>query len=193
MVNLNSILELEIFANNVTTLRNTSLDKRSTDGMCYMVDSLKPVIDFDALKDEYTKTLCLPEIPKSSDALFFDASGNIILIEFKNGYIDPRRKFEIRKKIYDSVLILCDVANLSLKDLRSNAEYILVYSSEHNQGNPETNTKTMKSYNVFMKNLNKLAGTENILFGISGFEKYCFKKVHTMTVQEFEDYLQLQG
>ena len=41
--------------------------------------------------------------------------------------------FAVRKKIYDSIIILTDIMNIGVSQLKNNMEYILVYNEEINK------------------------------------------------------------
>ena len=99
-----SLSSFQIFNNHISNLKQTSIDDSDNSrSPQFMTDSLVTAINYDAVKDEYVRTLQLSEIPKSNDALFDDGRGHLVFVEFKNGKIGRRKQFEIRKKIYDSV------------------------------------------------------------------------------------------
>lgn len=181
----------------MSTLKETSKDKRDDGVEAYMTESAKPVVNFDRVKDEYVKSLRLSEIPKSNDALFADGKGRLIFVEFKNGYMDRAKQFAVRKKIYDSVLILSDIVSAGISDLRTDTEYILVYNEAVNVKNPDIikerkrHIQPSASFDTFAKGMGSLAGEEYVCFGVKIFENYCFKKVHTYTEKEFERYLSI--
>lgn len=195
MIDLSKYSELKHFA----TLRDTSIDKHDSSSVAYMTNSLMEVIDFDAVKDAYVKLLKLFEIPKSNDALFEDGKGNIVFVEFKNGYLNENKKFEVRKKIYDSTLIITDILSIRIRDMRQSFKYILVYNKKTNENNPDiinekkTYVPPSTSYNDFAKTTAMLAQEEIVFFRIKMFENYCFKKVHTYNEEEFNNYLKSIG
>ena len=119
-----------ILSSHMATLKDTSLDKRDDRTIVYMTESTKLVVNFDKVKEEYVKPLKLCEVPKSNDALMTDEKSKLIFIEFKNGYMDRAKQFAVRKKIYDSVLILSDIVSLGISDMRTFVDYILVYNEE---------------------------------------------------------------
>ena len=87
MINVN---ENPLFANNRSTLKETSKDDSNTE---YMTESEMEVISFDKVKEAYVKEL-FGEGVASLDALavFED---RIELIEFKNGCLEKRGKKRI--------------------------------------------------------------------------------------------------
>lgn len=179
-----------------STLRETSIDKHDAENLEYMTGCQKKVIDFDKVKDMYISKIGVSEIPKSNDALFLEKSGQIVFVEFKNGFIKRSKQFDIRKKIYDSLLIFSDITSLGIGYLRKNAKYILVYNEERNKDNPdipnelkENMAQRSESYDRIVKYVRKLGKEEYVLFGLNMFKDYCFKSVHTYSRKEFEMYL----
>ena len=191
MINLD---EYEIFRSHKSTLKNTSYDAHGSPK--YMTDSELDVVDFDAVKEEYAKSLRLSEIPKSNDAVFDSGLGAPVFLEFKNGFIDQKTAFDLQKKIYDSVLIFSDITSCTVSELRKIAEYILVYNEDDNIDNKDselkikTQVQSSPAYVGFLKTIARYANDEYIGFGLRRFSKYCFKAVHTFTRNEFAIYLE---
>lgn len=185
-----------LLANCITTLKDTSIDK-SNNEVVYMTESPRQAVNFDEVKEKYIKNLKLSETPKSNDALFDNGKGFLVFVEFKNGYIDKQRQFALRKKIYDSVVIFSDITSESISDMRKNVGYILVYNEGTNADNKDSefikkkreHVQYSSSFNNIAQNLSKLARKEYICFGLELFKNYCFKEVHTYTIEEFEEYL----
>ncbi len=190
-----NISDYPILKNNICTLKDTSVDKRDSRVVMYMTDSSRSAVNFDKVKEEYIRPLKLNEVPKSNDALMEDGKGKLIFIEFKNGYMDRAKQFAVRKKIYDSVLIFTDIVSVGISSMRKCMEYILVYNENVNEKNPDIieekkrHVQSSASFDSFAKGVSGLAGEEYVCFGVKLFEKYCFKKVHTYTEKEFEQYL----
>lgn len=184
-----------ILNSHMSALKDTSIDKRDNHTEKFMTESERPAVNFDQVKEEYVECLGLSEIPKSNDALLEDGKGGLVFVEFKNGYMDKKKQFDVRKKIYDSVLIFSDIVSAGISDMRKYVEYILVYNEKVNAGNPEIVEEKKKhvqpsaSFDCFAKEVSGLAGEEYVSFGVKIFENYCFKKVHTYTEKEFEKYL----
>lgn len=187
--------EYPILKNNLSTLKETSIDRHDGNTIRYMTNSDRAAVNFDNVKKDYIKTLSLSETPKSNDALFLSKDNKLIFVEFKNGFMDGEKKFSIRKKIYDSIIILTDILNTGISSLRDKMEYVLVYNEAVNANEKEVLEKNRylvqhsKSYDSFAKSVSKLAKKEYICFGVSIFENYCFGKVHTYTEAEFEEFL----
>lgn len=184
-----------ILKNNVSTFKETSIDKHDMNNIKYMTCSERTVVNFDDVKEEYIKDLSLSEIPKSNDALFLSKDNKLIFVEFKNGFMDNAKKFSVRKKIYDSVIILTDIFNTGISKLKGEMEYILVYNESINSNEKEILEKKRfmvqhsEAFDFFAKSVSKMANTEYVCFGIKIFENYCFSKVHTYTEAEFEEFL----
>lgn len=74
----------EIFRNNFSTFKETSLDK-DENSKEYMTDSQIKVVDFDGVKEDYIRHMKLPSTPCSNDALYISEAGRYNFVEFKNG------------------------------------------------------------------------------------------------------------
>lgn len=192
MINFN---DYDILKQNISTLKATSIDDHDKTNIKYMTDSEKEAINFDNVKMEYVKELSLPEEPKSNDALFINKNNQLVFVEFKNGFMDNAKKYAIRKKIYDSIIILTDIVNMGISQLRENMEYILVYNEEVNENEQDVLEKQKSfvqpsaAFDSFAKSISSMANMEYVCFGVRIFENYCFHKVHTYTESEFERYL----
>ena len=183
----------KIFTENMCTFRETSIDKRDNKTRDYMTDSNILVVNFDDVKNAYVSDLQLIQTPKSVDALY-QRGTTIYFVEFKNGYIDKKDQFDVRKKIYDSLLIYSDITKETIGDGRFNSEFILVYNTKANLENQNNNESKIVRESEALDSIGKefasLGGKEYIKYGLDIFEKYCFKKVHTYTIEEFEDFLE---
>lgn len=60
---------------------------------------------------------------------------------------------------------------------RANSEFILVCNKNETQ-----------YYDQIASTLSKYGGKEYVKYGLSAYEKYCFRKVHTFSKKEFEDF-----
>lgn len=184
-----------ILDNHRSSLKETSKDAPDLEHTFYMTEDMTEVINFDDVKKEYISVLSLSDVPASADALLEKEDGYPIFIEFKNGRVNKQKQYEIQKKVYDSVLIFSDVVQCTIKKLRESAEFILVYNEEANSNNTEIKehkpayVQPSGAFDRFAKNIGKLAGDEYVCFKLKQFEKYCFKKVHTYTEKEFENYI----
>ena len=194
MIDLNTF---QIFADHLSNLKETSIDKRDGTPQ-YMTLSTRDAVNFDDVKEEYVKQLGVSEIPKSNDALFDDGKGFLVFVEFKNGFMDRPKQFEVRKKVYDSALIFTDITSTGISYMRDHMKYILVYNETANQDNDldeelkkkrKTAVQPSPAFDAFAKNVGKYANEEYVCFGLKIFQNYCFKEVHTYTEAEFNAYL----
>lgn len=186
------------------TLKNTSYDDNNKE---YMVDSQLSVCSFDKVKEWYIQNK-IPNVnpnPKSNDALYF-RDQDCYFIEFKNGKIDRKVTFNLKKKIYDSLFLLFDLKYVdkngvcidSISYTRKHMTYILVYneaksSSKYPQKQIDDtkdtlveNTHISTNRTNLYKQLRALAKEELISFDLEQFKNYFFKNVHTYTVEEFQ-------
>lgn len=152
----------------------------------YMTTSDIQVVDFDDIKDEFCKASLIKSL-KSVDSLYFNEDDDILyLIEFKNGRLgrDDTRSYRnqntdismLKEKIYDSFLLLKKEMNFNIE--HSQLVYILVYNEEKN--------KVRASNHKVALHVGNLAKKEVVRFGMSKFENYLFKEVHTLTEVAFE-------
>lgn len=181
--------DFEIFKENISNLKETSKDNH--DGtVLYMTNSTLEAINFDGVKDKYIEKMNLRENPRSNDALFFDPSGKLVFIEFKNGYMNRKKRFDVRGKIYDSLLIFTDITGTDIGYTRDNMDYILVYNQEKNPDDsieePERYIQESSSRDVISESVMALAGERQIKYGLERFKKYCIKDVYTYTTDEFQ-------
>lgn len=144
-----TLSDYEMFKECYSTLQETSLDRTADGAEFFMTDCTMQVVNFDQVKEKYIAPLKLSETPASNDALFEDGKGNIIFVEFKNGYIDKKTQFRLRKKIYDSMLIFTDIVSAGIHDMREVAEYILVYNEIVNADNNQIQ-KRRNMYNLLI-------------------------------------------
>ena len=178
-----------------SSLKETSKDTPDPEHTFYMTEDTTEVINFDEVKKEYISGLGLSDVPASADALLVGKDGCLVFLEFKNGRINKQKQYEIQKKVYDSVIIFLDIVQCTIQEIRECAEFVLVYSEEANSNNEEirkhksTEVQPSGAFDSFAKRLGELAGDEYVCFKLKQFENYCFKKVHTYTVREFENYL----
>lgn len=175
---MTELKKIGIFANNLSTLKETSKDNSNKNKNEFMTESELEVVNFDRVKTKYANTLGLSEeAARSVDALT-SIGGVKTLIEFKNGCMDTE-KSKVRDKVRDSLLLLCDIVGCSICDTRENYNFILVYNED----------KNYKARISIAQNVSNKAGERLILHGLERFEKLYFKKVITCTEKEFEELL----
>lgn len=177
---MTQMIDNEMFSSCRSTLKETSFDSAKNE---YMIESNDEVVDFDLVKRKYTNGLGLSEdCAKSVDALF-EKNGRIVFAEFKNCDIKKKRG-AIRDKIYNSILIYCDITGQTVKKLRDNSDFVLVYNGKDNSyGHPGEEHFGYISDKVF-----KYANKREILFGFDKLKGLYFNDVYTMNEREFKDY-----
>lgn len=90
------------------------------------------------------------------------------------------------------MLIFCDIINKDISFTRNNIVFILVYNGEKNplpnqikkQVSDESSSRVEIGRHIAQK-----AKKEFILFDLERFQTLYFKKVHTYTTEQFEEYL----
>jgi len=180
-----------IFATNILSLQKISCYTNDNQPPKPMICSKINAVSFDKVKDEHIKGLHLSDIPKSNDALCKDKGGSVVFVEFKNGSIDKKVQHDIRRKIYDSVLIFTDITESRITEMRKNVDYILVINEDKNsQTIKEKNTHVQESdsYTSLATAVSKEANEKLIRYGLKMFKNYCFKEVSVLSKSEFEEY-----
>lgn len=193
----------EPFSGHVTDLRFTSVDKSRVDGgEAYLTNLRIPAVDFDSVKDEYHRVSLggLPsEQPKSVDAILFSDNGSPVFVEFKNDRIDIKTQYGLRGKLYDSVIIYCDVMRVSPSDLRDEGSFELVYN-ETRYSTPDISESTNEmhegggllpsfSREAIARAVCRKAGKQFVRFGLERFKGYCFKDISSVPIKHFMDCL----
>lgn len=163
------------------SMKELSADTSDLNNIKYMTDSDILAVDFDNTKIQYTSRLGISEKCASSvDGIYFTDSYQIF-IEFKNGKM-RHEQAAVRDKIRDSLFIFCDITDTSLSYTRNYVDFILVYNEEKNQPNSGSNQ--------YIKNhVANNANEELIRFRFKSMEKIYFRKVHTYTEREFNEYI----
>ena len=87
------------------------------------------------------------------------------------------------KKNYDSVCILSDILNISIRDLRKKTKYILVYSSEKNPIIDFGQALLKKSS---LPN-NDLENKKKNCFGQKKFLNYLYSNIEALNDKEFKE------
>lgn len=177
-----------ILNDSICSLKETSKDDH--DGtVCYVTDLMLPVVNFDTVKKKYVQGLKLSEFPASNDAFYVSNDGEMYFIEFKAGKVEEKIH-QIRRKIFDSLLILTDIISAGVSSTRQNLSFILVYIEAKN---PITETEREKMQNSPSRTkideyfVEKKARGNFIRFGLKRFEKLYFKNVFTVTKEKFEN------
>jgi hypothetical protein len=179
--------KIQIFKENLSTLKNTSLDDNGKETQ-YMVQSELEVVDFDKVKAAYISDMKLADNPCSSDALY-ESDSEYYLIEFKNGKIDRRTIYDVQRKIYDSLLIFNDIMDTNISFCRNHLNFILVYNEWKNPDqtrqedeNDDVEPSRVKIGRYFTQKANK----RFVRFDLERFKTIYFHDVFTCSVAEFE-------
>lgn len=176
-------LSLEAFNEFRSTFKEVSFDKENKE---YMT-----ALDIEAINfDNYVKELCHSFHWKASfdsvDSLWsVDGDDTLYLIEFKNGgLLNPKGEIQgktfsdIRHKLNESVLVLTDSLKVFPDCFRTQSVFILVYNDDKN-----------KSLDGIQSHLARRAGKPIIRFGMDRFCGSLFSDVRTLTVAEFERFV----
>lgn len=166
--------QYKIFKDNIQSLKKISEDTTNREFMCY---SGINAVNFDMVKEKYVSNLHLSETPKSVDAFLYQEKKSV-LIEFKNGFLSEKEKYEVQEKILHSLLIFCDITDETISYTREHLDFILVYNSSK-----EKNRKYIKD-RIFEK-----ANERLILFDLQKYETLYFNNVYTYDKAEFERYI----
>lgn len=178
---MNEWKEVPIFKDNMTTLKETSLDDSNLTNPRYMTEASLPVVNFDSVKRAYLNNIaCQDEALSSVDALML--ADNKVLIEFKNGDIRKKEaRLAIHGKIQNSLLLLCDITDSKISTLRNTLDFILVYNESKN---------LVANREYISQRLNALAKQKVARFSLDNYRGVYFRKVYTYTEKEFAEYLQ---
>ena len=186
----------EILRDKKVTLKETSKDdsKQKEDVVEFMTESALQVINFDGVKTEYTNKLGLSEETATSVDALTQTCDHIVFIEFKNGKV---HNSEVKSKIKDSLLILCDILGKNIDYTRKNLDFVLVYNESKNTVPNQYKKRipqesTSRSY--ITKTFLQKGGQEIVLFDLERYKNLYFRTVHTFPKEEFECYIsQLRG
>jgi hypothetical protein len=163
------------------TFENASKDTAKN---AYMTSCKKNIVKVDKFKDAFIKNMSLTSAPKSCDALCMVSTDEFFMIEFKNGVIDALKNYEIKVKIFESLLMLSERFSRTTEFMRERMNFILVYNENIKHGEnqyEDTGKQDIKN------RMSKLAKIHIIRFGLSHFKKLYFKDVFTYSKKEFED------
>lgn len=187
MINL---MEYDIFQNNVDSLKVLSLDDSDPIDVKYMTESDIMAVDFDKVKRKYTNQLGLSEESAASADALLPSDHGAVFVEFKNGKVNNRN---VKDKIRDSILILCDILNKTISYTREHIDFIVVYNQQKNPL-PNQMKKQKIQESVSREEIGKFfsqkANQEFILFDLEKYKGMYFRDVHTYSKQEFEKYLE---
>lgn len=186
MMKKNESAKPNIFQRHQSTLKDTSYNDAGT---AHMTDSLLPVIDFDAVKSEYIRSYHCSPVPKSNDALLHYGD-EYFFIEFKDGNM----KYEIhnvRGKIFESLLLFCDLTDTTISFSRKHVSYMLVYNQEKSKAYIQEKLSANEvqeppAIGTFIRALGKEAKHNVDYFGLrKQFKDIYFKDVYSCERSEF--------
>lgn len=174
----------ELFQQNIKPLGETSKD--TANGQ-YLISSNIQAISFDDVKTKYTASLHISDEKACSVDALIQCGETTLMVEFKNGKVSSS---EIKNKIWDSLLIFSDITGKLVSDTRLEMDFFLVYNKERNPLNHQEQKMIAESEarDALVNSILRVAGKELIRFQLDNFELY-FRKVHTYTAEQFEDYL----
>lgn len=160
-----------------TTLKETSKSEPESGEISYMTESQVKAIHFDHVVHDYVREFHLSKIPAFNDALL-EQSGEYYFMEFKSGSLRDRKKMsEVKRKIYESLLIFCDICKTTISFSRQHMTYVLVYEPEKNQ----------QALTGIMNAVGNLAKRPADIFGLQGqFKNVYFKEVHVLSGAELD-------
>jgi hypothetical protein len=144
----------------------------------FMTSSQAKVVNFDKFKESVVKKYALKDSPNSCDAFYMQSENEWFLIEFKNGKIDKEMVFQIRGKIFQSLLLLTEKLDKTIGFTREKLTFILVYNEDKN--------RDIEARREIGKSMYKLANSQFFPFGLDGFETLYFKRVHEWNKKEFD-------
>lgn len=161
-----------------------SLKECSRDKDECMIEIDSSVVNFDKLKREFcNKYLNSSEnAMKSVDCYLELNSGDIYLIEFKNGHVSKNEALGLKLKLKDSLLLINESFGKNLKLCKTTITYVVVYNRDKN---PSTN-------NTFKKTLLKRSSLNHIIkFKLDDFRDI-LKDVKTLDSCEFKNFWKTQ-
>ncbi|MGM9544389.1 MAG: hypothetical protein ACI3T9_05345 [Romboutsia timonensis] len=178
-----NISDYDIFSNNMETLEEISKDSSDKQNIQYMTHSTLRAVNFDRVKREYANNLGLSEEVIPSVDAFAVLNDRCVMIEFKNG--DMHNEKNLKQKVSNSLLVLCDILKCTISDTRKSWKLILVYNETKNRLPNQIRKSSVK----IASHICEMGNTEIILFDMEKFKSIYFKEVHTYTEQQFEEYL----
>jgi hypothetical protein len=140
----------------------------------FMTSSKKKAVNFDKFKDSITAHYALSISPNSCDALYMQSENEWFLIEFKNGRIDKEKVFQIRGKIFQSLLLLTEKLDKTIGFTRDNLNFILVYN------------ENIARIDIGNYLYNLTDNSKFFPFGFKGLQRLYFKDVYVWSREEFD-------
>lgn len=109
MINVNNY---DILRNNRKSLKELSKDTANSE---YMTESSLDAIDFDTVKESYTRKLKLSRANAFSVDAILCKNNKIIFIEFKNGFMEKSTIQNVHNKIRDSLLLFNAITDINVR------------------------------------------------------------------------------
>jgi hypothetical protein len=144
----------------------------------FMTSSKKQAVNFDKFKGCIAAKHKVNNCPNSCDALYMQSESEWFLIEFKNGTIDEKKIFQVRGKIFQSLLLLTEKLDKTICFTREKLNFVFVY----NEDKADENTARTK----IGKSLYALGKSKFFPFGLEGLQRLYFKEVYVWNKAEFD-------
>jgi hypothetical protein len=156
------------------TLEKTSEDINKPPDQKFMTSCKTMVVNIDKFKNDFVKKMGLNRVPMSCDALCMISPSEFFLIEFKNGVIDDLKNYEIKVKIFETLLILTEKLNKTIQFTRDHVTFVLVY-----------NEAVLQKFYIHKKVFSRTSDFK-VDMGLGRLEKIYFKSVNVYSKAEFE-------
>lgn len=178
--------DIDVFVGYKACLKSLKEISQDTENQEYMTNREYIVLDFDSVKQEYTRRLSKSyTVCKSCDGLSWKNT-NKLLVEFKNGDFTNN---EIKDKLQASLLLLCDIADTHISRTREELDFILVYNKAAKpltDNREELLVQESSSRVEIGQSLGRLARIPLIRFDLEKYQGFYFKNVLTLTGEEFD-------
>ena len=196
------------------TLRECSVDdhdnckKEKTENICnvkeYLSNSKAIVLDFDKVKEEYTRSYnCSCKCLCSVDALF-EYDDCFYWIEFKNGKIISNETKGIKRKASDSILIFSDISGMKIRDIWSKSVFILVFNYDKNRKRVNDELRNDNNVNedvsgdsvsldIIRDHVFGQSKNQFVHFGLGILTGIHFRQVHTYNKSDFDIFCKSNG
>lgn len=164
-------------------LKDTSIDDSDNTGRgsaVFLSQITKNVVDFDRVKENYTKKLSIScKNICSVDALFQNKDNYLFFVEFKNGEISLA---QIKHKVRDTLLIFNSITEKQIDFTRTNAKFILVVNDERIE---KQDSKKKKAMYMARKTTKK----DFADYGLENMRGYLFDKVDCLGASAFDKWV----
>lgn len=185
------IMRDERFGAHISTLREASANESGHGPVSYMTESDVPVVNFDKVMADYAGKFHA-DTPASNDALL-QAGDVFYFIEFKDGNMKSEIH-AVRRKIFESLLVLGDMLGRTISFSREHMVYVLVYNLEKSEGYIRSAMKRddyrpSPSHLKIMDCLGNLAKRRPDVFGLRRqFKGLYFNEVYSCSKDDFNEH-----